>query len=102
VSFQVKYYEESSGRCLYREWLDRLDRKVAFRIARHVNRLAEGLGDVKYLNDKVFELRIDFGPGYRVYFMHRGNETIIVLGGSEKRDQDRAIERAKRIAATLT
>lgn len=60
-----------------------------------------GLGDIKYLGDKVSELRLDFGPGYRVYFVRRGFDLVILLGGSVKSDQERAIERAKRVAAFI-
>ncbi len=52
-------------------------------------------GDSKAVGDKVFELRLDFGPGYRVYFTQRGLELIVVLGGGDKKTQDADIEAAK-------
>ena len=98
---ELQAYADASGKCEYVEWLNTLDTVTSRRIKRHVDRLAFGLGDIKYLGDKLFELRMDFGPGFRVYFMRKGNDVIILLGGSAKVDQDRAIERAKRIATIL-
>jgi len=98
---QIQAYLDANGKCEYLDWLGKLDSVTSRRIKRYVDRLGFGSGDVKYLGDKLYELRIDFGPGYRVYFMRKGNEVIILLGGSAKVDQDRAIERAKKIAVIL-
>lgn len=67
-------------------------------MAARVFRLANGLpGDVKWIGEGVNELRIDFGPGYRVYFQQRGEQLIILLCGGDKDTQDRDIAKAKQL-----
>lgn len=81
-------------------WLMNLkDRIGRARIQARTDRLAGGNpGDTKLLRDGLFELRIDHGPGYRVYFIRRGQVTVILLAGGDKSTQDADIERALRIA----
>ena len=68
-------------------------------IARRIDRLASGhKGDAKAVGDGVQELRIDHGPGYRVYFVRRGERVIVLLCGGDKGSQARDIERAQRLA----
>jgi putative addiction module killer protein len=75
------------------------DRQALARINARIRRLAEGNpGDVKPVREGISELRIDYGPGYRVYFMRRGPLVIVLLAGGDKRTQDRDIERAIAIA----
>jgi putative addiction module killer protein len=67
-----------------------------------VRRIESGLlGDWKSLSDGVSEMRVDYGPGYRLYFTMREQVIVILLCGSEKRDQDRAIKLAKELAKTV-
>jgi len=69
-------------------------------IASRLDRLAFGnAGDVRPVGEGVSELRIDYGPGYRVYFKQRGDTIAILLCGGDKRTQDRDIKTAKRLAA---
>jgi putative addiction module killer protein len=69
------------------------------RVLARVERLAGGfLGDVQPVGQGISELRIHFGPGYRVYFMQRGQTLILILAGGDKSSQDRDIARAKAIA----
>jgi len=75
------------------------DRAALLRINARIGRLALGqFGDAKTLREGIAELRIDHGPGYRVYFMRRGRVTVILLAGGDKRTQDTDIERAIQIA----
>ena len=88
---------------IFRRWLEDLtDRRAVERIAQRIVRLQSGLmGDVKSLGGGVSELRIDHGPGYRVYFVQRGAVLIILLCGGDKRSQARDITRARDLAAEL-
>jgi len=81
-------------------WLSGLrDRRAVARIAARLDRLATGnAGDVKPVGDGVSEMRIDHGPGYRVYFMQRGEILIVLLCGGDKSSQDRDIAQAKKLA----
>ena len=88
---------------VFARWLDGLfDRRAASRVAQRIVRLQSGLfGDVKPVGSGISELRIDYGPGYRVYFVQRGPVLIILLCGGDKRSQSRDIERAKALAMDL-
>ncbi|HHW2880125.1 type II toxin-antitoxin system RelE/ParE family toxin, partial [Pseudomonas aeruginosa] len=75
------------------------DRRAKAVIAARIFRLANGLpGDVSPVGQGVSELRIHYGPGYRVYFQQRGTEIVILLCGGDKSSQARDIEMAKRLA----
>jgi putative addiction module killer protein len=82
------------------EWLSALrDMKGRTAIARRIERMTVGnFGDSKSVGESVSELRVDVGPGYRVYYTRRGNEVVIVLAGGDKSSQDRDIKRAKELA----
>ncbi len=86
----------------FREWLDGLrDRSAQERIAQRIVRLGAGLyGDAKFFSG-IGELRVDQGPGYRVYFVHRGLVVVVLLCGGDTSSQDRDIRRARALAATL-
>lgn len=84
----------------FRKWRLRLkDERVRAIVASRLDRLAFGhAGDVKPVGQGVSELRIDFGPGYRVYFTRRGAELIVLLAGGDKSSQVSDIAAAKRLA----
>ena len=84
-------------------WFGRLrNREARARILVRIDRLAlDNPGDARPVGEGVSELRIDYGPGYRVYFVRRGPALIIVLGGGDKRRQDRDIEAALALARSL-
>jgi putative addiction module killer protein len=87
----------------FQDWLDGLkDLRAQVRIAARL-RLAEAgsLGDWKPVGGDVSELRVDFGPGYRVYFARRGSILIVILAGGDKSTQARDIKRAQRILKEL-
>jgi putative addiction module killer protein len=85
----------------FRRWRMRLkDERIRALIASRLDRLAFGnAGDVKPVGQGISELRIDYGPGYRVYFMKRGTTIIILLCGGDKSTQAKDIQTAKRLAA---
>jgi putative addiction module killer protein len=87
----------------FENWLDGLrDRVAQKRISTRITRVESGLlGDWKTVGDGVSEFRVDYGPGYRLYYTMRGQVIVILLCGSEKRDQDRAIKLAKELAKTF-
>jgi putative addiction module killer protein len=87
----------------YARWLDGLrDIRARARVLARVERLAAGNpGDVKPVGEGVSELRIDYGPGYRVYFTLRGRTVIILLAGGDKRTQTTDIKTALRLARNL-
>jgi putative addiction module killer protein len=80
----------------FSKWLSGLsDLQALARIQTRIDRLALGLfGDVKPVGAGVSELRIDYGPGYRLYFIQKGREVIVLLAGGDKRTQTRDIKRA--------
>jgi putative addiction module killer protein len=84
-------------------WLTGLrDRRARARIQARVDRLALGNpGDVKPVGSGISEMRIDYGPGYRVYFVERGTAVVILLAGGDKRTQGRDIAAARELASNL-
>jgi len=87
----------------FSDWMAKLrDHRVRARIAARIDRLAFGNpGDVKSVGQGVSELRIHHGPGYRVYFVRRGETLIVLLCGGVKKTQTKDIETAKMLAASL-
>ena len=85
---------------VFDKWLAKLrDSQAVARVLARIKRLAEGNpGDVKPVGEGVSELRIDYGPGYRVYYKDNGREIIILLCGGDKRTQEADIEEARKIA----
>ena len=88
---------------VYATWLNSLrDQRARARILVRVERLAAGnLGDVRPVGEGVSELRIDYGPGYRVYFKKRGSALVILLAGGDKRTQNEDVRKALRLARNL-
>ena len=88
---------------IYAEWIDNLrDLQGRARILVRVERLAAGKpGDVKPVGSGVAELRIHFGPGYRVYFTQRGPDIVILLAGGDKSSQTTDIQTALQLAKNL-
>jgi putative addiction module killer protein len=87
----------------FAQWLDGLrDVRARARIQVRIERLAAGnAGDVEPVGEGVSELRIDYGPGYRVYFKKHGREVVILLAGGDKRTQSADIKTALRLARNL-
>jgi len=87
----------------FAHWLDELsDLQARARVQVRIERLAAGNpGDVEPVGEGVSELRINYGPGYRVYFKQSGRELIILLAGGDKRTQTKDIKTALRLARNL-
>ena len=88
---------------IFVRWLDGLrDIRARARVQVRIERLAAGnAGDVEPVGEGVSELRIDYGPGYRVYFKKQGREVVILLAGGDKRTQPADIKTALRLARNL-
>ena len=88
---------------IYAKWLDGLrDIRARARVLARVERLAAGNpGDVRPVGEGVSELRIDYGPGYRVYFKQQNRTIVVLLAGGDKRTQSQDIETATRLARNL-
>jgi putative addiction module killer protein len=87
----------------YARWFERLkDRQARARILVRIRRLSlSNVGEVQPVGEGVSELRIHFGPGYRVYFLQRGESQVILLAGGDRQTQQRDIERARGLAQGL-
>jgi putative addiction module killer protein len=84
---------------VFSSWLGKLTDIAAARIVARLRRLELGNpGDVKSVGSGVSEMRIDYGPGYRVYYVWRGKTVVVLLCGGDKRTQDKDIKAAQRIA----
>jgi len=88
---------------IFTKWIDSLDDiRARARILVRIERLAAGNpGNVKPVGEGVSELRIDYGPGYRVYYKKQGQSVVILLAGGDKRTQSRNIKTALRLARNL-
>ena len=96
MAISVREYLTQDGRNPFREWLETLDIAVRARVQARVLRFEMGnLGDHKSLGTGVWEARLMFGAGYRIYFGKDGNSIIILLIGGEKASQSQDISRAK-------
>jgi len=93
---EIRYYVASGGHQPFAEWFADLDPVTRARVARALIRMEEGnFSNVKSVDEGVLEYRIDFGPGYRVYFGRDGEVLVILLTGGTKKRQRRDIEAAK-------
>lgn len=93
---EIRHYVSRSGKDVFDQWLTRLaDTRTQAKIAVRINRLAAGnFGDCKSLRQGLFELRIDWGPGYRIYYAMLGTSCVLLLCGGDKRKQSSDIDRA--------
>lgn len=93
-SFEIRQYVEA-GRSPFVDWFNTLDSVTAARVDRYIRRLEAGnFGAAKALRQGIFELRLDFGPGYRIYYGREGRAMILLLGGGSKRRQENDIAAA--------
>jgi len=94
--FEIKHYISDDGRDVFADWRDRVkDSKARIAIDRRIYRAELGnFGDHKPCREGVWELRIDVGPGYRVYYAQAGQTVVLLLCGGIKRSQDADISKA--------
>jgi putative addiction module killer protein len=94
--YEIRHYLALNGKDLFSEWRESIrDGQAKIAIDRRINRMElENFGDHRFCRDGVWELRIDVGPGYRVYYGIAGAKIILLLLGGDKRTQDADIDRA--------
>ncbi len=94
---EIREYLTTDDHSPFTEWLNDLrDQKIRARVMVRINRVRLGnFGDCKPVGGGVLELRMTFGPGYRVYFARDGQSVVLLLCGGDKGSQDRDIERAR-------
>lgn len=97
MKYEIREYSDERGRSPFAAWFNKLDATAAARVDRYVRRIENGnFGNSKPVGGGVQELKIDFGPGYRVYYGKDGDQLIILLAGGSKRRQSADIEAAKK------
>jgi putative addiction module killer protein len=93
---EVREYVDVAGRSPFGKWFNRLNAAAAARVAAAIHRIALGnLSNVKSVGAGVYEFRIDFGPGYRIYLGRDGERLVILLAGGTKKRQNDDIAAAK-------
>jgi putative addiction module killer protein len=92
---EIRGFETADGRRPFRDWYNHLDQPARGRVTRALKQLANGnLSNTKSVGQGVLEFRIDFGPGYRIYFGRDGTTIVLLLTGGDKRRQQRDIDAA--------
>ena len=94
--YEILHFQTSGGHDLFGRWLDQLnDKQAQARIAARLLRLHNGnFGDCKPIGEGIWELRVDWGPGYRIYYAIAGRHLILLCEGGDKRTQSADIQRA--------
>ena len=93
--FELRYYLKANGVSPFAKWFEDIEAVAAAKIVRAIARMESGnFSNVKPVGEGVLEFRIDFGPGYRIYFGRDGDRLIILLTGGTKKRQQRDIETA--------
>lgn len=93
---ELKEYLDPAGRSPFQRWMDSLNAPAAAKVTTALYRLEQGnLSEVKGVGEGVLERRVDFGPGYRVYFGRDGDRLVILLGGGDKTSQQEDIAAAR-------
>ena len=95
---EIRYYVNDDGHSPFRRWANRLNPPAAARVVRALGRIEEGnMSNVRGVGGGVFEYRIHFGPGYRLYFGKDGEDVIILLAGGTKKRQQADIQVAQNL-----
>jgi putative addiction module killer protein len=94
----IREYIDPEGRSSYAKWFNRLNAAAAAKVATAMVRMEQGnFSTTKGIGEGILECRIDFGPGYRIYFGRDGDALVILLGGGTKKRQQKDIETAKKL-----
>jgi len=95
--YTIDIYQTSAGKEPYSEWVDSLDKSTLARIDARITRIEKNgnLGDCEPVGEGVFEIKFDFGPGYRIYFGNKTDTNLVLLLGGYKKGQQKNIEKAK-------
>ena len=95
---EIVFYKTIENKCPYIEWVESLSFDYQLRVQKRINKLKDGLkGDWKKLqNSQLSELRLDFGKGYRIYYKELDNVIILLVTGSDKKDQKQTIQQANK------
>jgi putative addiction module killer protein len=98
IAMEIRRYLTEAGRDVFGEWMAGLkDARTRAKIVARIDRLAVGnFGGCKALGGGLLELKIDWGPGYRVYYALIGKECVLLLAGGDKRRQSSGIDRARK------
>ena len=100
--YVLKIYIDDNGNEPIKEWLKSLDGSLRKRILLRLDRLKDGnLGDYKQLSDYLYELRFNFGSGYRIYYTIENQTIILLINGGDKKYQNKDINRANEIINKL-
>ena len=93
---EIVFYETESGKKPFYDWFKSLDKKTKERILVRLNRLQEGnSGDFKYLDEDIYELKLRFGSGYRIYYGNCEDIIVLILCGGDKSSQLKDFQKAK-------
>ena len=94
----IREYIDPEGRSPYAKWFNRLNAAAAAKVVTALVRMEQGnFSTTKGIGEGILECRIDFGPGYRIYFGRDGEALVILLGGGTKKRQQKDIENAKKL-----
>lgn len=97
MKYEIREYNDEQERSPFATWFNKLDAAAAARVDRYIRRIENGnFGNSKAVGGGVQELKIDFGPGYRVYYGRDRQRLVILLAGGSKRKQSADIEAAKK------
>ena len=93
---KIEIYEDSNGRLPFQEWLNKLENSTKARIYAYIIRVVNGAtrNNIRPVGDGVFEIKVNYGPGYRIYYYMENLTIFIILLGGEKKSQKRDIEKA--------
>lgn len=93
---EIVVYLDEAGESPFGKWFEKIDSQAALKVRRSVARMELGsFGDSKGVGEGVLECRINYGPGYRIYYGRDGDELVILLAGGTKKRQQADIERAQ-------